>query len=431
MKKVAILNQFIESDDTLTFPKDVIQNLRRAILAPPAYKPTVQQALQNINFQFHRRSSFISLIRECNASEGQTRLIFWGNGSSDSRITIMSASSNASLYMPSESHINQIELRSTGQQTDISCQFSGFSSPVLMAEVDEQRALRERIADSLTFSSAASPPLQSAGRSVSILGSVCALLLRKQGSSGATKEACELSGSWQSASICRICFGGASRERLARPCGCRGTVAAVHRSCLERWLLQAATSHCELCRHHYLVTRTHKWSWWWCVVAWARAGAARALLADMSRGAALGCVALLGTSRALRMCDLALQAGAARGGLAALAANVFSSLLIGLIGALNGLLTTWMLLKVQEHQAGWRAWRDASLRVHVLLPDPTPTPGASAHPTPSATPTLSPTRPTSPSLMSLRTIAEMPPTVDRATNIADPLIVPLTVPPQI
>lgn len=65
-------------------------------------------------------------------------------------------------------------------------------------------------------------------------------------------------GSVRSDNICRICFGGESAERLVRPCSCRGTIAAVHRTCLERWLLQAASSYCELCRHHYVVTRSHK-----------------------------------------------------------------------------------------------------------------------------------------------------------------------------
>lgn len=39
----------------------------------------------------------------------------------------------------------------------------------------------------------------------------------------------------------------------------------------------------------------------------------------------------------------------------------------GIAGALNGLLTTWMLLKIQEHQISWQAWRDSTLHVHVTL----------------------------------------------------------------
>lgn len=87
-----------------------------------------------------------------------------------------------------------------------------------------------------------------------------------QGSSVAPKEVPSYTGTGGGGAgspgtdnICRICFGGESAERLVRPCACRGTIAAVHRSCLERWLLQAATSYCELCRHHYVVTRSHKY----------------------------------------------------------------------------------------------------------------------------------------------------------------------------
>jgi hypothetical protein len=65
---------------------------------------------------------------------------------------------------------------------------------------------------------------------------------------------------------------------------------------------------------------------------WAWSGQGRALAADVWRGAALGAASVLGTARALHACDAVLQAGARRGGGAALAANLFSSLLIGVIG---------------------------------------------------------------------------------------------------
>lgn len=65
---------------------------------------------------------------------------------------------------------------------------------------------------------------------------------------------------------------------------------------------------------------------------WAMSGRGRALAADMWRALALGTASVLGTARALHACDAVLQAGARRGGGAALAANLFSSLLIGVIG---------------------------------------------------------------------------------------------------
>ncbi|XP_075977955.1 uncharacterized protein LOC142977755 isoform X2 [Anticarsia gemmatalis] len=403
MRKYVTLNCLVDSNDTEPFPSDDIQKLRQAILAPVAYSPKIQQALQRVNFTFHRTCSFSNLIRECDVGEGETLLMYWGYERSDSKATMsMSASSCSSIIMPRDK-----ELRSTAQQTDISCRYSpGISSPANVNDSEEQRVMRARIADSLTFSSPASSLLQPGGRSMSILGSVCALLLNKQGSPAA-KEVSSLTGSLRSDNICRICFGGESAERLVRPCSCRGTIAAVHRSCLERWLLQAATSYCELCRHHYVVTRSHKWSWMRSMCEWAVSGRGRALAADAWRALALGTASVLGTARALHACDAVLQAGARRGGGAALAANLFSSLLIGVIGALNGLLTTWMLLKIQEHQLSWQAWRDSTLHVHVTLADEEST----LTPHPSDTTVVGD--------------EEGNATTDRSTNVADPFMVAL------
>ncbi|KPJ15435.1 hypothetical protein RR48_09364 [Papilio machaon] len=99
MRKVFMLNNFSENEESPRFSGDLIQNLRRAILVPPEYKTNIQQALQNVDFKFHRRCSYTNLIRECNVAEGQTLLIFWGYGTSDSGITIMSTSSSTSNLM--------------------------------------------------------------------------------------------------------------------------------------------------------------------------------------------------------------------------------------------------------------------------------------------------------------------------------------------
>ncbi|KAF9796841.1 hypothetical protein SFRURICE_015585 [Spodoptera frugiperda] len=408
MRKLVTFN-LTDCNDT-EFPSDVIHNLRQAVLVPIAYKPKIQQALQRVDFQYHRTCSYSNLLRECNVGEGETLLMFWGYERSDSRVTMsMSTSSCSSLHTPTNTTSSQRdkELRSTAQQTDISCRYSpGISSPANPNDTEEQRQMRARIADSLTFSSPASSLVQPAGRSMSILSSVCALLLNKQGSQAA-KEVSSFTGSLRSDNICRICFGGESAERLVRPCSCRGTIAAVHRSCLERWLLQAATSYCELCRHHYIVTRSHKWSWMRSMAEWAMSGRGRALAADVWRALALGTASVLGTARALHACDAVLQAGARRGGGAALAANLFSSLLIGVIGALNGLLTTWMLLKIQEHQLSWQAWRDSTLHVHVTLADEEST--------------LTP----HPSDATVVGDEDGNATADRSTNVADPFMVAL------
>uniref|UniRef100_A0A8P0NJX7 E3 ubiquitin-protein ligase MARCHF2 n=3 Tax=Canis lupus TaxID=9612 RepID=A0A8P0NJX7_CANLF len=55
--------------------------------------------------------------------------------------------------------------------------------------------------------------------------------------------------------FCRICHEGANGESLLSPCGCTGTLGAVHQSCLERWLSSSNTSYCELCHTEFAVEK--------------------------------------------------------------------------------------------------------------------------------------------------------------------------------
>lgn len=59
---------------------------------------------------------------------------------------------------------------------------------------------------------------------------------------------------------CRICHTGTSRERLISPCHCKGSLAYVHLSCLERWLNQAGRSDCELCMYKYEAIQTMRYN---------------------------------------------------------------------------------------------------------------------------------------------------------------------------
>lgn len=56
-------------------------------------------------------------------------------------------------------------------------------------------------------------------------------------------------------SFCRICHEGANGENLLSPCGCTGTLGAVHKSCLEKWLSSSNTSYCELCHTEFAVEK--------------------------------------------------------------------------------------------------------------------------------------------------------------------------------
>lgn len=50
--------------------------------------------------------------------------------------------------------------------------------------------------------------------------------------------------------ICRICFES-NPDNMIEPCSCKGTIAKVHRYCLEQWLFDKEQKTCELCSHQY------------------------------------------------------------------------------------------------------------------------------------------------------------------------------------
>ncbi|KAJ7994752.1 hypothetical protein DPEC_G00252740 [Dallia pectoralis] len=58
--------------------------------------------------------------------------------------------------------------------------------------------------------------------------------------------------------FCRICHEGGAVGELLSPCRCAGSLAMVHRTCLELWLTASSSSRCELCHHQYSLERLPK-----------------------------------------------------------------------------------------------------------------------------------------------------------------------------
>lgn len=61
---------------------------------------------------------------------------------------------------------------------------------------------------------------------------------------------------------CRYCFGGALgwivKETLISPCWCSGSLAYVHRSCLEKWLTTKKQTTCDLCKYEFITKMKYK-----------------------------------------------------------------------------------------------------------------------------------------------------------------------------
>lgn len=70
--------------------------------------------------------------------------------------------------------------------------------------------------------------------------------------------------------LCRICFCQDFARNFISPCLCKGTVADVHKACLERWLSRQGTSKCDLCSFQFNVISTLKYKLWESICIWAK-----------------------------------------------------------------------------------------------------------------------------------------------------------------
>ncbi|XP_025191900.1 E3 ubiquitin-protein ligase MARCH2-like [Melanaphis sacchari] len=71
-------------------------------------------------------------------------------------------------------------------------------------------------------------------------------------------------------SLCRICLQSDLDEsnKCISPCFCRGSISKVHKTCLEKWLLQASSTICEICTFVYKTKRVTKYSLLGSIKAW-------------------------------------------------------------------------------------------------------------------------------------------------------------------
>ncbi|KAK6624283.1 hypothetical protein RUM44_011142 [Polyplax serrata] len=72
-------------------------------------------------------------------------------------------------------------------------------------------------------------------------------------------------------SFCRICQGSSSSiNQLISPCNCKGTLAYVHFTCLERWLNSSSRISCELCHFQYNALQSRRYTLWESLRLWLR-----------------------------------------------------------------------------------------------------------------------------------------------------------------
>lgn len=157
--------------------------------------------------------------------------------------------------------------------------------------------------------------------------------------------------------MCRICHEGSVQEELLSPCECLGTMATIHRSCLEHWLSASGTSFCELCHYQFTVQRKSRPLLEWLQNPGLRQEK-RTLFGDM-------------------VCFLLITPLATISGWLCLRGAIdhlhFSSRLeaVGLIALTVALFTIylfWTLVSLRYHCRLYNEWRLSNQRVVLLLP---------------------------------------------------------------
>lgn len=71
--------------------------------------------------------------------------------------------------------------------------------------------------------------------------------------------------------FCRLCYGTKYDDgNLIEPCLCKGSVAKVHRKCLEKWLNRIGSKTCELCLFEFKCEETLRYGLCESIQVWLR-----------------------------------------------------------------------------------------------------------------------------------------------------------------
>jgi hypothetical protein len=61
--------------------------------------------------------------------------------------------------------------------------------------------------------------------------------------------------------VCRVCWDGPEQNSLVSPCDCDGSMAKIHKRCLEEWINTTGKTLCEVCHGVFRVDQERERSW--------------------------------------------------------------------------------------------------------------------------------------------------------------------------
>ncbi|KAF5306134.1 hypothetical protein FQR65_LT07410 [Abscondita terminalis] len=166
--------------------------------------------------------------------------------------------------------------------------------------------------------------------------------------------------------VCRICHGGESNGDLLSPCQCRGSIALTHMECLERWLKESATSHCELCRYHYTLLRQPKYGLLKSILVFMSHPGDRLweVMFDLLGFIVYTSATIVSTYTLSLLCESISKNNTTT--------RFVSSQIVGFtsilgIAVIDFTYTSWLLTNLEKHTIAWQAWYRANCDVKVIL----------------------------------------------------------------
>lgn len=164
--------------------------------------------------------------------------------------------------------------------------------------------------------------------------------------------------------VCRICHTNTVNERLLSPCYCKGSLAYVHLSCLERWLNQSSRSYCELCLYQYNAVETLRYGFFEGIRLWVRHPRNRnhvrsdCLIAFLLTLVTLGLVVI---------CFIGMDYFMIEGIKLGLSKMWTKSFIVSFLGVIMMGYVVTMYLIVKDQFVPWYTWWKNTLNIRLLL----------------------------------------------------------------
>ncbi|XP_072380457.1 E3 ubiquitin-protein ligase MARCHF3-like [Diabrotica undecimpunctata] len=166
--------------------------------------------------------------------------------------------------------------------------------------------------------------------------------------------------------VCRICYDSEKDEDLITPCNCKGTVAFVHRSCLETWLGESNTASCELCHAVFQTERVPRYTsgisiWHWC---WKSNGSAQDVRSDVVACTIITPLTIIITYVCLFSSEYYNQIKFA----SVPAARWTSVTMLIMIGIMLIAYYMWVYSTIRMHARRWYNWWQRTCNVRYIPP---------------------------------------------------------------